>query len=296
MAKTLVILNPISGNGNGEKLWPQIEAALRAGGVDHLLTARITAEDAPRGKPSPDGYLECLARHGLAAPRLHVADGHELHARLVDKTVEHVGAAAPDADGAEDDPLARGHRAVGAQGPRGDEAGRGGDSRGESAYAFEEPSTTDTVHGLVWFHRMNGVGAPSVTADVWGETEEKGRSFTGSCPQASGRGPDDRCGRGVMRVRLNPLSAASSPESLAYPEGNDLWTPCGAVSPQPLISGTRPWVRCRRTADAAISWAGWSGPAAKPHPGSPEKAFRWNRRRPGIPSSTVAWCAGPSIS
>ena len=42
-------------------------AALRAGGVDHLLTARITAEDAPRGKPAPDAYLECLRRHGLAA-------------------------------------------------------------------------------------------------------------------------------------------------------------------------------------------------------------------------------------
>ena len=42
-------------------------AALRAGGVDHLLTARITADDVARGKPAPDGYLECLARHGLEA-------------------------------------------------------------------------------------------------------------------------------------------------------------------------------------------------------------------------------------
>ncbi len=42
MAKTLVILNPISGNGHGEKLWPQIEATLHAGGLDFDL-ARTTA-------------------------------------------------------------------------------------------------------------------------------------------------------------------------------------------------------------------------------------------------------------
>jgi len=37
MAKTLVILNPVSGNGNGDKLWPPIERALRAGGLDFDL-------------------------------------------------------------------------------------------------------------------------------------------------------------------------------------------------------------------------------------------------------------------
>lgn len=42
MAKTLVILNPVSGNGHAEKLWPQIDAALRAGGLDFDL-ARTTA-------------------------------------------------------------------------------------------------------------------------------------------------------------------------------------------------------------------------------------------------------------
>jgi len=42
MAKTLVILNPISGHGNGEKAWRQIEAALREGGLDFDL-ARTTA-------------------------------------------------------------------------------------------------------------------------------------------------------------------------------------------------------------------------------------------------------------
>ncbi len=44
MAKTLVILNPISGNGNGEKLWPQIDAALRGGGLDFDLAR----SEAPR--------------------------------------------------------------------------------------------------------------------------------------------------------------------------------------------------------------------------------------------------------
>ena len=44
-----------------------VDAALRAGGVDQLLSARITAEDVTRGKPAPDGYRACLARHGLSA-------------------------------------------------------------------------------------------------------------------------------------------------------------------------------------------------------------------------------------
>jgi len=42
MSKTLVILNPISGHGNGEKAWQPIQAALRAGGLDFDL-ARTTA-------------------------------------------------------------------------------------------------------------------------------------------------------------------------------------------------------------------------------------------------------------
>ncbi|MEW5720070.1 MAG: diacylglycerol kinase family protein, partial [Chloroflexota bacterium] len=56
MSKTLVILNPISGHGNGEKTWEQIATALRDGGLDFDL-ARTTApraavkiaEDAKRG-------------------------------------------------------------------------------------------------------------------------------------------------------------------------------------------------------------------------------------------------------
>ena len=42
MAKTLVILNPVSGNGHAEKLWPQIESALCSGGLDFDM-ARTTA-------------------------------------------------------------------------------------------------------------------------------------------------------------------------------------------------------------------------------------------------------------
>jgi diacylglycerol kinase (ATP) len=42
MAKTLVILNPISGHGNGARVWHHIEAALRDGGLEFDL-ARTTA-------------------------------------------------------------------------------------------------------------------------------------------------------------------------------------------------------------------------------------------------------------
>lgn len=66
MAKTLVILNPISGNGRGAKLWSQIETALHAGGLDFDL-ARTTAlragvaiaEQAKRG-----GYETLIAVGG----------------------------------------------------------------------------------------------------------------------------------------------------------------------------------------------------------------------------------------
>ncbi len=37
MAKTLIILNPISGHGAGARLWPYIQSTLRAGGIDHDL-------------------------------------------------------------------------------------------------------------------------------------------------------------------------------------------------------------------------------------------------------------------
>ena len=66
MAKTLVILNPISGNGNGAKLWASIEAALRQGGLDFDL-ARTTA---PREavtiaeKAKRDGYETLISVGG----------------------------------------------------------------------------------------------------------------------------------------------------------------------------------------------------------------------------------------
>ncbi len=66
MAKTLVILNPVSGNGHGEKLWPQIEEALRTGGLDFDLTRTpapragvAIAEEAKRG-----GYDTLIAIGG----------------------------------------------------------------------------------------------------------------------------------------------------------------------------------------------------------------------------------------
>ncbi len=66
MAKTLIVLNPISGNGHGERLWQQINAALRAGGLDFDLTrttapraAVAIAEQAKR-----DGYETLIAIGG----------------------------------------------------------------------------------------------------------------------------------------------------------------------------------------------------------------------------------------
>ena len=66
MSKTLVILNPIAGHGNGEKAWKQIQAALYEGGLDFDL-ARTTApraavaiaEDAKRG-----GYATLISVGG----------------------------------------------------------------------------------------------------------------------------------------------------------------------------------------------------------------------------------------
>ena len=66
MAKTLVILNPISGNGNGEKVGPQIQAALREGRLkfdwartNAPLHAMTLAEQAKR-----DGYDNLIAVGG----------------------------------------------------------------------------------------------------------------------------------------------------------------------------------------------------------------------------------------
>lgn len=66
MAKTLIILNPIAGHGNGEKVWRPIERALRAGGLafDSARTpapraAVALAEDAQRS-----GYATLIAVGG----------------------------------------------------------------------------------------------------------------------------------------------------------------------------------------------------------------------------------------
>jgi diacylglycerol kinase (ATP) len=55
MAKTLIILNPIAGHGNGEKAWKQVQAALREGGLEFELACTTApraavkiAEDAQR--------------------------------------------------------------------------------------------------------------------------------------------------------------------------------------------------------------------------------------------------------
>ena len=60
---------------------------------------------------------------GLAATLFHVGDGGEGHIGLLEKTAEVVFTAAADADAADDDPLARWHRPVEAE-------GRGGNDRG----------------------------------------------------------------------------------------------------------------------------------------------------------------------
>ncbi len=66
MAKTLVILNPVSGNGNGARLQPAIEQALRAGGIDFDITCTDAPEAATvlaeRGKSA--GYATLIAVGG----------------------------------------------------------------------------------------------------------------------------------------------------------------------------------------------------------------------------------------
>ena len=76
MRNTLVILNPVSGNGAGKKTWPAIENALRRGGLDFDLvrttgprTAIALAE-----KSKLDGYETLIAIGGDGTVN-QVADG-----------------------------------------------------------------------------------------------------------------------------------------------------------------------------------------------------------------------------
>jgi YegS/Rv2252/BmrU family lipid kinase len=66
MAKTLVVLNPVSGNGHGARLWPQIDAELRAGGLEFDLVRtpapRAAVEIAAQAKR--DGYAILIAIGG----------------------------------------------------------------------------------------------------------------------------------------------------------------------------------------------------------------------------------------
>ncbi|MCL4395675.1 MAG: hypothetical protein M1482_12890 [Chloroflexi bacterium] len=66
MAKTLVVLNPVSGNGHGARLWPQIDAALRAGGLEFDLVRtpapRAAVDIAAQAKR--DGYATLIAIGG----------------------------------------------------------------------------------------------------------------------------------------------------------------------------------------------------------------------------------------
>jgi beta-phosphoglucomutase len=49
----------------------EIEATLAAAGIGDAISAIVAAEDVPRGKPAPDGYL---AAHRLLAPAMPAAD------------------------------------------------------------------------------------------------------------------------------------------------------------------------------------------------------------------------------
>lgn len=48
---------------------PLIEAVLAAAGVAHRFVATVSSEEVPRGKPSPDVYLEAARRLGVPAER-----------------------------------------------------------------------------------------------------------------------------------------------------------------------------------------------------------------------------------
>ncbi len=66
MAKTLIILNPIAGHGASARLWPYIQSALRAGGIDYDLAETARPREAiaiaERGKES--GYETLIAIGG----------------------------------------------------------------------------------------------------------------------------------------------------------------------------------------------------------------------------------------
>jgi HAD superfamily hydrolase (TIGR01509 family) len=49
----------------------EIESTLRAAGIAGCVDLIVAAEDVPRGKPAPDGYLEA---HRLLAPELPAGD------------------------------------------------------------------------------------------------------------------------------------------------------------------------------------------------------------------------------
>ncbi len=49
----------------------EIEATLAAAGIDDVIDLIVAAEDVPRGKPAPDGYL---AAHRLLAPEIPPGD------------------------------------------------------------------------------------------------------------------------------------------------------------------------------------------------------------------------------
>ena len=83
MPKTLVMLNPISGNGAGEKTWPAIANALRRGGLDFDLvrTTGPRAAIALAEKAKRDGYETLVAIGGdgtvnqVANGLMRAADG-----------------------------------------------------------------------------------------------------------------------------------------------------------------------------------------------------------------------------
>ncbi len=66
MSKTLVILNPISGNGAGTRLWPSIERALREGGLNYDLARTDAADSAFRiaASAKQSGYETIIAVGG----------------------------------------------------------------------------------------------------------------------------------------------------------------------------------------------------------------------------------------
>jgi diacylglycerol kinase (ATP) len=66
LAKTLIILNPISGHGAGARLWPSIQTALRAGGIDYDLqqTSRPRQAVAVAEQAKESGYETLIAIGG----------------------------------------------------------------------------------------------------------------------------------------------------------------------------------------------------------------------------------------